>query len=259
MSEGKVTLKSHTGNGYLLKNYKGSRELYKYLWSLSEGIQDYYDESEEELLAIRKQYHRLITHIYASTCLKSLKNKNFENRVTVPIYSGLIWAKLNRKVEVTVLKDMGIIVYRGYSYSPRGGKCREYRLNIKVFNKAHTIAHNEFFNAWDALVDNKKNQQQVNLFTGRPVKTVERHKLSINHENEVRNFMVIGGETNSLQTKLSIIYCDNECKCKDGWVKFTNWFDYKHFKKEDLVNFLKEYYGDKFDEKSLIMGSRLTY
>ena len=82
---------------------------------------------------------------------------------------------------------------------------------------------------------------------------------SFNHENEVRNFMVIGGETNSLQTKLSIIYCDNECKCKDGWVKFTNWFDYKHFKKEDLVNFLKEYYGDKFDEKSLIMGSRLTY
>lgn len=41
MSERNVTLKSHTGNGYLFSNHKGSKEIYKYLWRLTDEIEDF--------------------------------------------------------------------------------------------------------------------------------------------------------------------------------------------------------------------------
>ena len=189
MSERNVTLKSHTGNGYLLKDYKGSRELYKYLWSLTEKLEDFIETEDElepeEALETRKLYHKFITHIYVSTCLKSIKNKNYEKLVTIPIPSNLIWGKFKRKVQVTVLKEMRIIDYGGYYHSHKGGKCREFRLNKNVLNKAQDIAHQNTFNAWNALIDNLKHIQQVNLFTGRALQSSKKHQFSIAYNNKV--------------------------------------------------------------------------
>ncbi|MCX5871090.1 MAG: hypothetical protein NTY00_10775 [Deltaproteobacteria bacterium] len=174
---------SSTGNGYFMDSYKGSGELFKYLWSISARIP--ITGSEMEVLKIRKLYHKFIVHLYVSTCLKSIKNRDFETHITVPIYSGLIWGKLKRSVATQYLRELNIIRFTNHYHSNNGnGKCREYRLHVKIFNKAQSIAVRNIKQEWDSLIEGFKYPQKVNLFTGRPVTTSLKHKMSTCYNNK---------------------------------------------------------------------------
>ena len=63
------------------------------------------------------------------------------------------------------------------------------------------------------------------------------------HEGEIRNFMLIVDNNNSI---ISAVYADNECDCKDGWVKFQNIpFDDSKGRglfTQDIIAFLDKYY-----------------
>ena len=173
----------NSSHGYFMKIYKGSRELYKYLWSISEGIP--ITGSEEEVLETRKLYHIFITHLYVSNCLESIKNEDNKEYITTPISSVLIWSKLNRKVATQYLRELDIIRYKPHSHSSYGkGRCREYRLNINIFRKAHSIDSNNVILEWESLLEGIRFTQKVNLFTGRPVTTSITHKMSTLYKNE---------------------------------------------------------------------------
>ena len=172
-----------TSNSYLMNSYRGSRELYKFLWSISESIP--IKGTEMEVLKARKLYHRFITHLYVCSCLRSMQNKGFDKRITVPIPSPLIWEKLKRKVKTTYLQDLGIIRFTNHFHSSYGqGKCREYRLNINIFSKAQRIDAKYIRLAWKSLIEGSKLPQDVNIFTGRPLVTPRKHKMFIWFNNK---------------------------------------------------------------------------
>lgn len=71
---------------------------------------------------------------------------------------------------------------------------------------------------------------------------------AFNHENQQRNFILITAD----DSNYSLMYADNDCTCKDGWIKFENKLKYP-VTKESIINLLKEFYGNSFKEDTLII------
>ena len=178
---------NYTGKGYILKSYKGPRELYNYLWSLTENIEFY--GSEEENKQGRKYYHHFITHIYASTLLKSLKADDFNELLSVPVYCRLIEQKFKRRIDIQLLKKMNIYKIIPHRHSMVNGKCREYILNPNIFSKAQSIVFKHIIDEWKSFFMNSKYPQNVNLFNGRPHTTIMKSEMSIIYKNK-RDFEI---------------------------------------------------------------------
>ena len=52
--------KFYSGRGYIHGRYWGPKELYQYIWSLTEGLW----EDDEKGLEEPKEYHRFMAHVY---------------------------------------------------------------------------------------------------------------------------------------------------------------------------------------------------
>ena len=74
--------KLHSGLGYIQKRYWGPKELYRYIWSLTAALVEDHDQGLEE----RKDYHRLIAHIYVSMRSQEKKNPKEDKQWFIPIY-----------------------------------------------------------------------------------------------------------------------------------------------------------------------------
>lgn len=72
---------------------------------------------------------------------------------------------------------------------------------------------------------------------------------AFNHENEIRNFMVV--ESGICGGEQHLMYNNNECSCKDGWIKFENIAKAGHLNLNILIAHLEKYYGDKFDKTTI--------
>jgi len=71
---------------------------------------------------------------------------------------------------------------------------------------------------------------------------------AFDHENERRRFMLITEN----DFVYHLIYANNECRCKDGWIKFPD-FVTNPVTKEKISEALTKYYGEKFDPQTLII------
>lgn len=72
---------------------------------------------------------------------------------------------------------------------------------------------------------------------------------SYRHENQIRNFVVT---ESSNPTRMGLMYYDNDCSCKDFFVKFEN-IPASELSPTvaDLRYMLVLYYGDAFDGETL--------
>lgn len=173
-------LRKHNGNnGYILKSYKGSLEEYKYLWSLSGKIE--FPRSAIKQKAARRMYHEFIVHLRVSTCLRSIKNHAWDEQITVPISCRLIEREFGRDFDVDMLKKHKIIQITRHSHSAR--KCKEFRLSHKHFNQAQSISFSSVIDEWQSIFERYKYPYNVNLFNGRQLKTVQKHRMSTKYKN----------------------------------------------------------------------------
>ena len=108
----------------------------------------------------------------------------------------------------------------------------------------------------DTTLYGTKFQNELNeeyLFSG----TKFKYKVpdAFNHENESLQFMLVISNNNN---QLHIMYIDNACGCKNGWLKFENISTAEGTiatTKQGLIDFLTRYYTDNdkclFDKNSL--------
>jgi hypothetical protein len=68
------------------------------------------------------------------------------------------------------------------------------------------------------------------------------------HENEVRNFILVSRDYKII----GAMYCNNECDCRDGWIKFDNipYDENTGLTTQDIINFLENCYSDEFNEQT---------
>ena len=69
---------------------------------------------------------------------------------------------------------------------------------------------------------------------------------SFRHENTERNFVLVTED----DVSYSLMYFNNECSCKDGWIKFPKIVKYP-VTIEKIKEELSLYYREKFDAGSL--------
>jgi hypothetical protein len=166
--------KSNGNNGYFLKSYKGSLPQYQYLWSLSGRIE--IPGSAVEQKNRREMYHKFIVHVQVSSCLKSIKADARDDQITVPVHCRLIEDEFGREFDVDTLQEFNIIKITKHSHTAR--RCKEFRLNMNFFNKAQAISFSSIIDEWRSFFEGYKYPKKVNLFTGRQLKTVQKHRMS---------------------------------------------------------------------------------
>ena len=171
-------MKKYTGSGYITKKYLVTKETYNYFWSLTDRI-EFTGETPEDTKAIRKKYHRFLSHLYASTVTLTLDSdkQELKNKGYIPIYSRLIEKEFSREFNVFKLKRQKLINIRKHSVAK--SMARDYRLKKAIFRKAFKIESSYAKNAWEEMVKDGqlKTWVRVNLMTGRYYNTRKRHKL----------------------------------------------------------------------------------
>ena len=160
----------YSGRGYIHGRYWGPKELYQYVWSLTEGLSD----DDNQGLIDRKEYHRLMAHIYVSMRFQEKKNQKEDKHGFIPIYSRLIEKDFGRSFDVHRLKDKGLIDIKPHRVSTH--KTREYRLSEGIYLKAAYRENLGIKKAWERLIKQKTPvRNQIDLMTGEPGK-VKREK-----------------------------------------------------------------------------------
>ena len=159
---------NNKNKGYIIKSYSGSRKLFEFFWAITKQIR--LKGTEVERQKSRLAYHQFIVHIYVSTRLKSNKTTDPQKALTVPIYSPLIRSAFHGKVNIHVLKENNIIHFTNHFHGSGNGKCREFKLQEKIWRKAIQIAVDYTFTAWDDLTRSDRSFHRVDLFTGKSKK-----------------------------------------------------------------------------------------
>ncbi len=154
--------------GYIIDTYTGSKELYVYFWNLTKRLKIKGSKLERKI--IRQAYHHFLVHIYVGCRLKSIKTDEPKKPLTIPTYSLLIRSKFKGMIDVKLLKKKNIIRYTKYFHGSGGGRCREFRLHLKIYGEAIKIAKNHTITAWEGLTRTINRPRKVNLVTGRPIK-----------------------------------------------------------------------------------------
>ena len=148
-----------------MEDYPGPMELYNFFWNITKRIK--VKGTEVERQKSRLAYHRFIVHVFLSVRLKSNKETDPQKALTVPIPSTLIRSEFKGKISIHVLKRYKIIHYTKYFHFNGKGKCREFKLQEKIWRRAIKIADSYTFTAWDKLTRNDRRSKKVNLFTGK--------------------------------------------------------------------------------------------
>lgn len=171
--------KKYAGKGKIPKTIKGSKELYDYLWSVTEDIE--FDEDPVLNDEMRHKVHRFIAHVYNSM-KKKLAKKDDENKkddghlfdLFVPIYSRLIEKEFGRKFKVLSLRDYGLVKLRRAENLQH--KSRYFSLPREIWGDAWEIENKSISDAWDALVKGEQKKfVPFNLMTGERIRTVNKN------------------------------------------------------------------------------------
>lgn len=157
----------YSGAGYFQNNVPAPRELYRYLWSLTEDIK--LKGKPKTVRKKRRKYHRFIIHIYMNMRKQVVDPNTFQNcNEYVPIYSRLIENKFGRNFRPRKLRKK-IIEIKMHNTMAR--RSREFRLKTEIYEKALKIELQGISKFWDNLLCKKKKARKdydlVNLVTGR--------------------------------------------------------------------------------------------
>ncbi len=166
----------HSRQGYIIKNFPASRDLYNYIWSLTKDIP--IEGTREEMSEQREKYHRFIMHLFVSMRLGSMdKDKFMDGRGFVPIHSRLIERTFGRGFDPLLLKSMGLVEIK--PHNTMGGQSREFRIVQEIFDEADVIVRGSLFQRLRALIEGDELSETVNLRTGRNLNTTSRSKLTV--------------------------------------------------------------------------------
>jgi len=134
---------------------------------------------KKEKLEQRKNYHRFLSHIFASMKKQAIdKEKDLEDKDGfVPISSRLIEKQFTRDLKVQPLRKNKIIEMKPHKQHLH--KSREFRIHEDVYNKILEIEARITVKQWKSLGKNTipKPYETVNLVTGRKCTKPLRHKF----------------------------------------------------------------------------------
>jgi len=185
---------------YIIRSYKGSRELYNYFWKLTERLN--LDDSNPAQKTLRKAYHKLLVHIFVGTKVRKKRNKQAGIEVEIPVSWELIARKLHRRIRVQKLRECGLIQIKGHFHGPQGGKSREYRLSYKVFEKAIQLEADLFITNWSDLITKSKVPSMVDIFTGKNKYTSQQTQVSL-YSNSIKFYNIPDLIKNSIKNSLA--------------------------------------------------------
>lgn len=172
----KTPERKYSGFGYVLANYLTSRDLYRFIWSLSDDLN--LKGSKKERLNQRISYHRFIAHLYVNMSLQSINMDKYEKaQGFVPVSSRLIERKFKRKIDGHILKPKGIIEIKGHDTAHK--KSREFRIVPTIFDKAKSIELANTFQRLRDLGNGNLSTEAPNLMTGRRKKAHIKSRLTI--------------------------------------------------------------------------------
>lgn len=172
----KAPERKYSGFGYVLANYLTSRNLYRFIWSLSKGLN--LKGSEKERRKQRIRYHRFIGHVYVNRSLQSIDMDKYEKaQGFVPVSSRLIERTFKREFDVHILKAKGIIDIKGHDTAHK--KSREFRIVPNIFDKAKSIELANTIQRLRDLANGNLSAEAVNLMTGRRKKAPMKSRLTI--------------------------------------------------------------------------------
>lgn len=166
--------RNYSGLGHIIRSYNSSRELYRYIWSLSGDLN--LEGPSDEVLEERKKYHRFIAHLYASMDLQVIDKDVFKNhKGYIPVYSRLINQEFGRNFDPHLLEECGIIEIK--SHNSMGRKSREYRIALDILEEAMNIEFENMLRRWKGLKKGDVSTDTVNLITGRRSKSRVKSQL----------------------------------------------------------------------------------
>lgn len=174
----KLANKRSRHGGHIIKKFPSSRELYKFIRSLTKKIP--IKGSKKKILKQRKKYHRFLMHLYVGMRQQPMyKDKFAKRKGFIPVYSRLIEREFGRDFAIQLLRKKGIIEIK--PHNTMGKKCREFRLTPEIFDQANDIELGSVFQRLRNLIDGNEQADIVNLMTGRREKIKIRSKLTGSH------------------------------------------------------------------------------
>lgn len=192
-------LMSKKKKNYIIRSYKGSRELFNYFWKLTKCLK--LDNSDPKQLKLRKAYHRFLLHVFIGT--KTLKNKKKypSAKPMIPVCSDLIRNKLHRKLKTKKLEQHKLIKIKNHHHGPLGGKSREFRLCDKIFNEAIQIEADSVISHFEQLSTHSETQPMVNLFTAKNQYTKKHSEMCL-YTNSTKMYKIPDLLKNSIKKSL---------------------------------------------------------
>ena len=176
MKKKKQTKIPYAGSGYIIDNFRTSRRVYRHIWGLTADLP--FTGEQEDKLTQRKNYHRLLSHIYAGMKQQAIMDKDLEDKEGfIPIYSRLIEKHFKRDLKVKFLRENNIIEM--IPHDTLWHKSREFRIHEEVYSKLLEIEARITVKRWKNLGKKKlpKPYETVNLVTGRKSVRPLRNKL----------------------------------------------------------------------------------
>ena len=149
--------------GYLQKSYPSSKNLYSYIWSLTEKLP--LEGDARDVLNQRKAYHRFLSHLYVGSRLQTIDEAAYSDRKEfVPISSRLLEREFGRGFDVHLLKDNGLIEITGHRSVQK--QSREFRLTKRYHEEATEIELKTLIGKYS---DSDFHDVIVNLMAGRKI------------------------------------------------------------------------------------------
>lgn len=168
MKKKKQTEKPYAGSGYIITNFRSSRRIYREIWGLTADLP--LTGGQEEKLKQRINYHKFVSHIYASMKRQTIidKEKELQDKEGfVPISARLIEKQFTRALKVQLVRKNKIIEMKPHRTHLH--ESREFRIHKEVYSKLIEIEARITAQQWKHLGKKKlpRPYETVNLTTGR--------------------------------------------------------------------------------------------
>ncbi|MBM9515193.1 hypothetical protein [Desulfogranum marinum] len=177
--------KPYEGRGFIPTKIRGPKNLYDYLWSLTELLE--FDIDPQNNIEMRKKVHHFLAHIYNSQKSVFIKKESttdlFDDEnleLFIPVYCRLIDKTFSRDFKTVPLKNKyRLIEMTGSNNLLHISRC--YRLPDENFHECLEIENQDTKEQWNVLVAGKRPKRPVNIINGAPDRAIRTDKY---HEKE---------------------------------------------------------------------------